>query len=385
MQEVQKLSELVNEIDATLYNRFSGRTFLIRAEITDVKKQPDKKWCFLKFIEKDGNLITTEMKGVFWSNTYYHIENFEKETQQKFISGIEITCGVRVRFHKRYGIDVEVLSIDYAYAVGKLELERKRVLERLVNENSTIQLLYDETFSTLNKRIVLPMVIQKIALITAPGSDGQRDFNTVMNNNKYEYAFAVTSFLTTIQGDKASEFILQQLQLIMQSKQIFDVVVICRGGGSDIDFKSFNDYELAKNVATFPIPILTGIGHDRNTSITDLIARQLRTPTEVATFIIDNNMSFESDVQILKDRFYRRVNDVINIAKYELVNYSQRIKNLHPDTILKKGFAIIMSDNKIITDPTLIVLQSKLAIILKDQKIEAAVIKKMKNENSTNI
>ncbi|MBL0052368.1 MAG: exodeoxyribonuclease VII large subunit [Bacteroidetes bacterium] len=91
---------------------FAGKTFWIKAEITDVKKQPDKRWCFLKFIEKNGNIITTEMKAVFWANTYSAIENFETNTQQIFASGLEITCCVRVRFHKRYGLDLEVLDID---------------------------------------------------------------------------------------------------------------------------------------------------------------------------------------------------------------------------------------------------------------------------------
>jgi exodeoxyribonuclease VII large subunit len=385
MPQTQNLSELVNEIDSIIRNRFAGKTFWIKAEITDVKKQPEKNWCFLKFIEKDGNTITTEIKGVFWANTYYNIESFEKETQQTFASGLEITCNVRVRFHRRYGIDLEVLEIDFAYAIGKLELERKQTLERLVKENPSIKLLSNGTYLTKNKQLELPMVFQTIALITAPNSDGQRDFNKVIGKNKYGYAFSVSPFLTTIQGDNANQLILRQLKLIETSKEKFDVVVIVRGGGSDIDFKSFNDYELAKAVAMFPIPILTGIGHDRNTSIVDLMGRQLKTPTEVATYIIDTNMSFESEIEDLKERFFKRVDELLDDAKAELAGYKQRVKNLHPTTILNKGFAIIKSDNKIVTNPKNIKINSELQTILKNEIINSTVTKKSKNEKQFDI
>ena len=379
MPDSIKLSELINKIDDTIKNRFNGQTFWIKADITDVKKQPDKRWCFLKFVEKEGSLITTEIKGVFWANTYHNVERFEKETQQIFASGIEITCNVRVRFHKRYGIDLEVLSIDYAYAIGKLELERKQTLEKLVKENPTIKLLLNGNFSTKNNQSNLPMVFQTIALITAPNSDGQRDFNKVVYKNKYGYAFSIIPFLTTVQGDSASQLILKQLKLIEASDRKFDIVVIVRGGGSDIDFKSFNDYELAKAVAMFPIPILTGIGHDRNTSIVDLMCRQHKTPTEVGTFIIDNNMNFEAEVEVLKERFFQRVDELLDDAKDELTSIKQRVKNLHPSTILKKGFAIIKIDGKIITDPKEIKLNSALETIMDTEIINSTVTKKVKN------
>ena len=385
MPNPQKLSTLINEIDATIRNRFAGNTFWIKAEITDVKKQPDKQWCFLKFIEKDGNTITTEMKAVFWSNAYYNIVAFEKETQQVFASGLEITCNVRVRFHKRYGIDLEVLEIDFAYAVGKLELERKQILDRLVSENPSIQLQSNGSYNTPNRQILLPTVFKSIALITAPNSDGQRDFNKVIDDNKYGYAFAVTPFLTTIQGDTASLLILQQLQLIKASNLHFDVVVIVRGGGSDIDFKSFNDYELAKAIALFPTPILTGIGHDRNTSIADLMARQLKTPTEVATFILENNMSFEREIEILKERFFYSIDKALKEAATALTGYRQRVKNLHPTTILNKGFAIVKMKDKIITNPQNINTADEIQVILKAETIYSTITKKLKNETTTNI
>ncbi|MDZ4757823.1 MAG: exodeoxyribonuclease VII large subunit [Bacteroidota bacterium] len=380
MPQTQKLSELVNEIDATLRNRFDGRTFWIKAEITDVKKYIDKRWCFLKFIEKSGSAITTEIKAVFWANSYIHIQNFEKETQQTFASGLEITCNVRVRFHKRFGLDLEVLEIDFAYAIGKLELERKQILERLLKENPSIKLLESGNYSTNNNRAILPTVIQTIALITAPNSDGQRDFNKVIEKNKYGYAFVAHSFLTQVQGDNASQLIIEQLKLIEASKTKFDIIVIVRGGGSDIDFKSFNDYELAKCIALFPVPILTGIGHDRNTSIADLMARQHKTPTEVASFILDTNYNFEYNILLLKQKLSQRIKELIEGAKDDLKHYKQRVKNLNPTTILKKGFAIIYSDDKIVIDPKNIKNNAEVKTLLQNEMIYSKVSKIEKNE-----
>ena len=379
MPQTQKLSDLVNEIDAAIRDRFAGKTFWIKAEITDVKKHPDKKWCFLKFIEKDGNTIITEMKAVFWSNSYIYIQHFERETQQLFASGLEITCNVRVRFNKRYGIDLEVLEIDFTYAIGILERERKMVLEKLVRENATIRLLDNGSYSTINNRSSLPMVFRHIALITAPNSDGQRDFNNVIEKNKYGYAFSITSFLTQIQGDHASQLILQQLKLVEADKDKFDIVIIVKNNKSNIDFKSFNDYELSRCVALFPVPVLTGIGHDRNTSIVDLMARQHKTPTEAATFILDNNYHFEHEVLLLKKRLQQKALDLVDNAKNNFGHYKQRIKNLSPETILKKGFAIVYSGNKIITDPGKIKVNSELKTLLQDEFIHSTVTNKSAN------
>ena len=379
MPETQKLSEIVNEIEGTIRNRFAGRTFWIKAEIADVKKYTDKRWCFLKFIEKMGSQVSAEIKGVFWSNSYRQIELFEGATQQAFTSGLEITCNVAVKFHKRYGLTLEVQEIDFAYAVGKLELERKLIIDRLLQEQVMVQDGTSGLYYSRNNRIELPLVIQRIALITAPDSDGQRDFKKVIGNNKYGYAFRITEFLTRIQGDEASGLVAEKLRLIEAEQNKYDVVVIVRGGGSDTDFKSFNNYELARQVALFPVPVLTGIGHDRNTSITDLVARQNRTPTETATFIIDYNMDVDNELESLKERFFNAVDNRLQRTSNDLENYRQRIRNLNPETILKKGFALIMMDNKIVCDPRLIPLDATTQTLLKNEIIHSKVTEKTTN------
>ncbi len=375
-----RLSELINEIDDVIQDRFAGEKFWITAEITDVKKQADKRWCFLKFIEKSGTLITAEIKGVFWSNAYDSVVRFEKLSGQQFASGLEITCQVRVRFHKRFGLDLEVLEIDHSYALGKLEQERQHTLERLVKENPTFIRMVDGYYFTANKSLELPIVLQRIALVTAPDSDGQRDFKQEIVNNPYGYAFSVTEFLTQIQGDNSSNLIIQKLKQIEAEKENFDVVAIVRGGGSQTDFKPFDDYELSRFVASFPLPIFTGIGHDRNTSIVDLMAQQHKTPTKVASSIVEHNFNFESEVIELKDRLLETTERMLDKAKDNLLQIKRTVKAYSPATILNKGYAMITINDQIIIDPKDIKPNAEIKTILKNEVIHSTVTKKSKHE-----
>ena len=385
MPETQRLSDLLNDIDATINSRFGGRTFRIKAEITDVNKQPAKNWCFLKFIEKDGGAITAEMRGVFWSNAYHSIGAFERASGQTFTSGIEITCSVRVRFNKRFGLSLEVQEIDFAYTLGQLELERQQILAQLAAEQIAINPPGTSYYITRNNRLPLPRVFQHIALIASGNTDGQRDFKKVVQHNKYGHVYVVHDFLTQVQGDNASKLIIEQLQRIAQSPQQYDIVVIVRGGGSDTDFKCFNNYDLARCVAGFPVPILTGIGHDRNTSIVDLMARQHKTPTEVATFIIDHNWDFEHDLQQLKDRFFGRVDTLVLDAGRQLEYYRRIVKSSSPATILNRGFAIITVNGKIVTNPEDINEQTEMQTLLRDSLITSTVTKKTYHDNGTDL
>ena len=231
----------------------------------------------------------------------------------------------------------------------------------------------------------MPTLIQKIALITAPNSDGQRDFKKEIENNKHEYAFSIQEYLTQIQGDTAHTLILQQLNLIEQEKENFDVVVIVRGGGSQTDFKPFDDYELSKYVASFPIPILTGIGHDRNTSIVDLMCLQHKTPTKVATFIIDHNFTFEVEILDLKERVAVQVKNLIENAKEDLEEMKRLVRSFSPATILNRGFAIITINGKIVTDPRDIKLAAEMQTLLRDEIIHSTVTKKTKNEKGVDL
>ena len=273
-----------------------------------------------------------------------------------------------------------MLEIDHTYALGKLEQEKQQTLDRLVKENPTNIRLVDGQYFTSNKSLELPIVLQRIALVTAPDSDGQRDFKQELANNPYGYVFSVTEFLTQIQGDNSSNLIIQKLKQIEVKSENFDVVAIVRGGGSQTDFKPFEDYELSKYVASFPLPILTGIGHDRNTSIVDLMARQHKTPTKVASSMVEHNFNFESEIIELKNRLLETTESIIEKAKDNLQQIKRTVKAYSPATILNKGYAIITSNDQIIIDPKDIKPNTEIKTILKNELIHSIVTKKSKHE-----
>ncbi len=380
MAKKYRLSELVNEIDETIQNRFAGETFWITAEITDVKPyDPARNYRFIKFIEKSGTTTLASIDAVFWAKSLNQIEKFEKTTKTTLRNGLELTCKVIVSFNNRYGLKLEIIEIDCTYALGQVEIERQQTIEKLLKENPKTIRKVDEQFITFNKTLELPIVIQRIALITAPNSDGQRDFNQELKGNKHKYVFNVSEFLTQIQGDTSSKLIIQKLKLIEESKECYDIVVIARGGGSQSDLQPFDDYELSKYVAAFPVPVFTGIGHDRNTSIVDLMARQHKTPTKVATSIVDHNFNFETDIIDFKERFFDAAESMIEDAKESLLQFKRTVKAYSPSTILNKGYAIITSNERIIINPKDIKANTEIKTILKNELIHSTVTKKTKN------
>ena len=376
-----RLSELVKEIDNAIQNRFAGETFWITAEITDVKPQdPSRTYRFIKFIEKSGATTLASIDAVFWARSLNQIEKFEKITNTTFRNGLELTCKVVVTFNNRYGLKLEVVEIDCTYALGQIEIERQQTIEKLLKDNPKTIKIIDEQFFTFNKSLELPIVIQRIAFISAPNSDGQRDFNQELKVNKHKYIFSVSEFLTQIQGDTSSKLIIQKLKLIEAENENYDIVVIARGGGSQTDLQPFDDYELSKYVATFPLPIYTGIGHDRNISIVDLMARQHKTPTKVASSIIDHNFNFESEILDFKERFFETAESMIDEAQDSLLQMKRTVKAYSPTTILNKGYAIITSNDQIIINPKNIKPNSEIKTILKNEIIHSTVTKKSKNE-----
>jgi len=385
MDEQIKLSELVEEIQETIQDRFEGEMFWISATITNVKKYESNRRCYLTLEEYENNEKTAEVRAVFWSNYYDEIEKFEKTTGQVFKNGIEIICKVKVRFHKVYGLNFDVIQIDIAHAPGSMELLRQQTLERLVKDNPQTIQLFDGAYYTLNNRLPLPTVIKNIALVTAPNSDGQRDFIQEISKNKHGYTFNIREFLTTIQGENAHNLILEQFRQIERSAGQFDVVALVRGGGSQTDFLPFDNYDLSKFIAEFPVPVFTGIGHDRNQSIVDLMAREQKTPTKVASLFVDHNFEFENRLIALKTNFYAAIEKLLQNAREDLSNAKRIVKLSSPQAILNKGFAILTLNNKIITDPKNIPLNAEIQTLLKDETIFSTVTKKEKNEKGNEL
>jgi len=323
---------------------------------------------FFEINRKKDEQIIAEMKATAWSQGYVFIEQFERLTQQPFTNGLQIVCKVKVKYSIKYGLSFDVLEIDNSFALGQIELQKQATLKRLVDESNGQIIKDGEQYFTPNKRLKLPIVIQKIALITAQNSDGQRDFKNELLNNNYGYAFQVDEYLCQIQGDNAHENIIKQFEQIFASNIQYDCVAMVRGGGSETDFKPFEQYELAKLVAFYHIPVFTGIGHDRNTSIVDLMARQLKTPTKVAAHIVDHNFMFENNLLYQFNQIEQTIALKIDRAKQNLVNLKRLLQSLDPENVLKKGYALVKLNNKIVSNANQLKAGDEVETFIKDTK-----------------
>jgi exodeoxyribonuclease VII large subunit len=327
------LSQLLNLVQDTIDAQFYGQAFWVKCEVTDVKRYDQKNWCFCKLLEKKAGQVVAESPGVFWQQGYLHIRKFEQATGRKFESGIEISALATVKFHPKHGFKLEILEIDLSSSLGQMEMARQETIRRLLSELPGQIRQQDDQFITFNNQLPLPQIIQRVALITANHSDGQRDFIQELTHNAHGYQFRITGFYTTIQGDTAAGLMVKQLEQLQAKTHLYDVVVMVRGGGSQTDLKPFDDFELAKKIALFPLPVLTGIGHDRNTSITDLMARQYKVPTKVAAAIVDHNHAAEQDLVNLSERMEESVHAMLLEKQQSLDRWSQQMQWILPNRI----------------------------------------------------
>lgn len=278
-QETLSLFELNNRIRETIHHSFP-ETYWVRAEMSDVRVNMSSGHCYLEFIEKSqlsGQLIA-KIRGSIWAKTFRMLKPyFEMETGQVFASGLKVLVKVTVEFHELYGFSLVVLDIDPTYTLGDMARRRMEIIKRL----------QDEGVFSLNKELPFPVLPQRIAVITSPTAAGYGDFLNQLNGNKAGFVFYTHLFPAWMQGEKTEGSIIAALDQVYRYADLFDVVVIIRGGGATSDLNSFDSYLLATNCAQFPLPIITGIGHERDDTIVDLVAHtRMKTPTAVAEFLI---------------------------------------------------------------------------------------------------
>ena len=256
-------------------------TYWVRAEMSDVRVNTSSGHCYLEFIEKDeysGHIIA-KARGTIWARTFMMLKPyFEHETGQAFVSGLKVLVNVSVEFHEVYGYSISVHDIDPSYTMGDMVKRRKEIVLRLQQEG-----IFD-----LNRELSLPLLPQRIAVITSSTAAGYEDFTNQLLENEYGFSFYIKLFPAVMQGEKTEESIIDALDIIFPYTKLFDVVVIIRGGGSTSELSCFDSYPLAANCAQFPLPVITGIGHERDDTVVDMVAHtRLKTPTAVASFLIE--------------------------------------------------------------------------------------------------
>lgn len=370
--EVKKyipLSDLVDAIGATLSATFGRNRYRIIAEITDVKVYYQRSYAFLSLVEKEGSEITAAVSAVIWRDHFHIIREFEKNTGVSFAQNLKLVLEVEVQFNTRYGLRISIVGIDETYTLGKLEQDRKDTLNRLVAENPKSVWLRDGEYHSANQLLRLPLVMQKIALIAAPGSDGRRDFLHELANNGYALGYSVEEFPAQVQGDAAAGQIAAHLDKISRVKEAFDTIAVVRGGGGSTDFSAFDDYRVGLAVANSPLPVFSGIGHERNVSIADLLCHSpQKTPTKCAAGITEHNLGFLAFVQNagddirkralrMLDHFKQRTQNaemqVLKSAQWLITQEKQRMSHAtdrcmaaRPENVLKRGYALVYKNGK---------------------------------------
>lgn len=271
------LSQLNNSLASAVKNAFP-ETYWVMAETADVRVS--NRHCYLEFVEKNPltNAIVAKARGRIWANVYATLlPCFEQATGRRFDSGLRVLVKVSVELHPVYGYGLTVYDIDPAYTLGDLQTQRQAILRRLEEEGVL----------TLNKELEIPVLPQRIAVISSPTAAGYEDFLNHLAGNRFGYVFYPRLFPALMQGEQTEVSIISALDKIFEYRDLFDVVVIIRGGGATSDLASFDSYLLAANCAQFPLPIITGIGHERDDTVLDFIARhRAKTPTAVADFLI---------------------------------------------------------------------------------------------------
>lgn len=280
------LSQLNQKIKGALNNAFPEAVWIV-AEISELRTVRSGH-CYLELIEKEdgSDSIKAKVRATIWAFTFRMLKPyFETTTKQELTSGIKILFKASVEFQEVYGLSLNIKDIDPSYTLGDIARRRLAVIAQLEEEGVI----------DMNKEVELAAIPQKLAIISSPTAAGYEDFVNQLDNNSYGFKVYHKLFKATMQGKDAEASIIEALEKVYRYEDFFDAVVLIRGGGSTSDLMWFDSYLLAVNIAQFPLPVLTGIGHERDESVADMVAhKRLKTPTAVAEFIIDRMADFQS-------------------------------------------------------------------------------------------
>jgi exodeoxyribonuclease VII large subunit len=288
MTEKVSLTELQMIIRDSLYLALPDMYWVI-AEISELKENYASH-CYLELIEKhpDEKNVRARIKAIIWSNRYRFLKAFfENATGESLREGLKILVKTKVEYHELYGLSLVISDIDPAFTIGEMAMKRQFVIKRLEQEG---------VFS-MNKELKFPSVPQRIAIISSKNAAGYSDFINQLKGNSFGYVFYTVLIETSMQGTETEQGVISALDKIALNSQLFDLVVIIRGGGSQSDLNWFDSYNIAYHITQFPLPVITGIGHDKDISVTDMVAnRSLKTPTAVADFLIDSVATEENHI-----------------------------------------------------------------------------------------
>ena len=353
-----RLSELSEQIRQAIDGVFGSRTFWVIADVTSHTYKAQSNYHYFELVEKDRSSakILTKISGRAWGNASVNISNFEKATGQKFTNDINVLIQVAVQYNPAFGLQLNLLDIDTNFTLGLFEQQRKETLERLLRENPDFIQKSGEQYFTRNNRLSLNKVIQQIAVISSATSAGYQDFKHTLDHNSFGYRFQVDDYFALVQGEANARQFLAKIVEVFQSGKGYDALLIIRGGGAQTDFLIFDNYELSRAIAKFPIPVITGIGHQKNETIADLMAHTAtKTPTKAAELIIAHNRAFEENLLGLQKMMLIKTYQLINYHKDRLNQINQATISTTRNLLHEQHRNILNLSRQVLTSPKIII------------------------------
>lgn len=338
------------------------RSYWIIAEIGQINLHGNGH-CYLELVEKDNNYVKAKARGTIWANVYREIHPwFVSQTGTELKQGMKVLFNASLEFHEVYGMSLNIRDIDVNFTIG--ERERKK--------QETIQQLEAEGIIDMNQGLELPMVMQRLAIISSKTAAGYEDFMNQFENNPYGYRATLDLFSATMQGDAAPQSIIAQLHAIYESDQSYDAVILIRGGGSKMDLDCFDDYELCAHLAQFPLPVITGIGHERDQAIADLVAHtRLKTPTSVAEFLTSRMLAFETEINQLKETINQHTQHMLHSATEKISELNFRWRLGAKQMLQRQNFELDHISQLVSQKPVSILQQAQLKLAHSARLIDA--------------
>jgi exodeoxyribonuclease VII large subunit len=378
----------------------------VNCEISQVKEVRGNVYLDLVYHDEKTDEVTAQISASIWFKSYLFLKNKLGALLPSLLKeGTHVLMKVQVEFNERYGMKLIIEDIDPSFTIGQMEMNRQKILQKL----------QDESLLHINKMTQLTSVIQNVAVISSHNAAGYIDFINHLTKNPYGYQYNTELFQVALQGQNTEREVCQALIEIAERKHDFDAILIMRGGGSKLDLAWFDSFNIGARIAKSPLPVITGIGHDIDSTVADLVAyNSLKTPTAVADFLINHNSSFESkiqetvqwivqmahryiknhelslqnttqmlqiipaeiikkhlfNIQFTQDQILMNAKNILRNHKEKLSFADQQMTLLHPKNILQKGYAIVRQDQKNISRNKMIKKNVPLTIEFFDGEIQ---------------
>lgn len=329
------LLEITRSLESVIRKTYT-KSYWIKAEIAKLNYYTHSGHCYPELVEKEGSKVLAQIRSNIWAGNFDRInKKFLDVTRENLKDGMTVLLLGKIGFHPVYGISLNITDIEPTFTLGELARER----------NESIQRLQKEGIIQNNKSLTLPILPKRIAIISVETSKGYHDFTKIIVENNWNYQFFQLLFPALLQGEGAVKSIKNQLSRIKKAIVHFDVVIIIRGGGGDIGLSSYDNYSLAKAVATFPIPVLTGIGHATNETVVEMVAHANKiTPTDLAYFLIQQFHNFSVRIQESQKAIFGASGKLVQ-SENQRLNETKRLFNYLTHNLLqthKSGMNILV-------------------------------------------